>query len=229
MEAGELTTLRSHSLILRPKMPPATAPQQEDAAGQEKNLSSAAAIGSTQTTILGGVAARKPIATPPPASTPVLPGTMAQGNRVAAPDSAQTATRSRSSRSLLKRDEFSRLVAPPAALAPPIVVVPSTPSPTPIVVSPSPAGQPPRPPAQTAGTASLSWVPNNDPNLAGYRVYVGTSSGNYTYAGPFNVTAETSFTVNELHAGHTYFFAVSAYDHAGNESPKSEEVSKSLF
>jgi hypothetical protein len=32
-----------------------------------------------------------------------------------------------------------------------------------------------------------------------------------------------------LPAGQTYFFALSAYDDAGNESPLSAEVSKSIY
>ena len=38
-----------------------------------------------------------------------------------------------------------------------------------------------------------------------------------------------SYTVSNLPKGQTYFFAISAYDSAGNESPLSAEVSKSLF
>src|SRR5574340_1241760 len=66
-------------------------------------------------------------------------------------------------------------------------------------------------------------------SLAGYRVYVGTRSGVYGFAGPFEVTNSTTFTVPNLPVGTTYFFAVSAFDKAGNESAKSNEVSKSLF
>jgi hypothetical protein len=39
----------------------------------------------------------------------------------------------------------------------------------------------------------------------------------------------TSYTVANLPNGQTYFIAMSAYDSAGNESPLSAEVSKSLF
>jgi len=77
--------------------------------------------------------------------------------------------------------------------------------------------------------ATVSWNANTEKDLAGYRVYVGTRSGLYTFAGPFEVTNSTSFTVPNLPIGTTYFFAVSAFDKAGNESTKSNEVSKSLF
>lgn len=73
------------------------------------------------------------------------------------------------------------------------------------------------------------WGPNSEIDLAGYRVYVGTSSGNYTFAGPFEVTNGTSYSVQNLPMGQTYFFAVSAFDIYGNESMMSAEVSKSIF
>jgi hypothetical protein len=38
-----------------------------------------------------------------------------------------------------------------------------------------------------------------------------------------------SYTVSNLPKGQTYFFAMSAYDSAGNESALSAEVSKSLY
>jgi hypothetical protein len=35
--------------------------------------------------------------------------------------------------------------------------------------------------------------------------------------------------MTNLPVGQTYFFALSAYDNAGNESPLSAEVSKSIY
>ena len=78
-------------------------------------------------------------------------------------------------------------------------------------------------------SATISWYANTEGDLAGYRVYVGTTSGSYNFAGPFEVTNSTSFTVPNLPIGITYFFAVSAFDKTGNESTKSAELSKSLF
>ena len=66
--------------------------------------------------------------------------------------------------------------------------------------------------------------------MAGYRVYVGTGSGVYTYAGPFEVPSGTSsFTVPNLPVGTTYFFAVTAFDKTGHESDKSGEISRSIY
>jgi hypothetical protein len=77
---------------------------------------------------------------------------------------------------------------------------------------------------------TLAWTPNGEPDLAGYKVYVGTASGTYSFPGSaFAAGKVTSYTVSNLPKGQTYFFAISASDTAGNESPLSAEVSKSLY
>ena len=77
---------------------------------------------------------------------------------------------------------------------------------------------------------TLTWAANGEPDLAGYKVYVGTASGTYNFPGSaFVIGKVTSYTVSNLPTGQTYFFAISAYDSAGNESLLSAEVSKSLF
>jgi hypothetical protein len=59
---------------------------------------------------------------------------------------------------------------------------------------------------------------------------VGTSSGTYDFPGsPFTVGKITTYTVTNLQQKTTYFFAISAFDLAGNESPLSNEASKSIF
>lgn len=83
-----------------------------------------------------------------------------------------------------------------------------------------------------AGDAVLSWDSNDwsiDPDLAGYKVYHGTVSGNYTNTidiGLVNPNDVPTYTVVNLTDGNTYYFAVTAYDTAGNESGFSNEVSK---
>ncbi len=111
----------------------------------------------------------------------------------------------------------------PTPVAPP--PPPSTPTASSVGTTPPP---PPPPSAPTTGSATITWTANTETDLAGYRVYVGTRSGNYTF-GPFEVTSGTSYTVRNLPLGNTYFFAISAFDQAGNESSKSVEFSKSLF
>ena len=109
----------------------------------------------------------------------------------------------------------------------PTVTTPPPPPPTP--TTPLPVATTPTPVAPTTASATISWNANSESDLAGYRVYVGTRSGVYGFAGPFEVTNRTSFTITNLPIGATYFFAVSAFDKSGNESAKSAEVSKSLF
>lgn len=74
----------------------------------------------------------------------------------------------------------------------------------------------------------MQWNPVAAPDLAGYRVYFGTTPGIYAQARGQGVDAGvgTSLTVGKLQSGVTYYFAVTSYDVAGNESAYSSEVSK---
>lgn len=84
-------------------------------------------------------------------------------------------------------------------------------------------------PQPTTGSVTLSWVPNSESDLAGYKVYRATASGGYG-APVATVPAGTSQYVSSgLAKGFTYFFVITAYDEAGNESPYSSETSKSLY
>jgi hypothetical protein len=74
------------------------------------------------------------------------------------------------------------------------------------------------------GSASLEWAPANDPRVAGYRIYVGTTSGNY--AQNFDARGATTGVVSGLTSGQRYYFAVTAYDNAGGQSGFSNEASK---
>lgn len=79
----------------------------------------------------------------------------------------------------------------------------------------------------TVTTATLSWVSNTDSDLAGYKVYMGTSSG--LYGTPVDVGNVTTYTAGNLSPGTTYYFSVTAYDQSKNESVHSSEVSKSIY
>jgi PKD repeat protein len=76
-----------------------------------------------------------------------------------------------------------------------------------------------------AGQVNLGWDASTGP-VAGYRVYYGTASGNYT--SQIDAGAATTATVASLADGATYYFAVKAYDSVGNESGFSNEVNQTL-
>ncbi|HRB18382.1 MAG TPA: fibronectin type III domain-containing protein, partial [Nitrospira sp.] len=107
--------------------------------------------------------------------------------------------------------------------------VTTPPPPPPSPTAPLPVATTPSSTAPKTASATVSWNANTESDLAGYRIYVGTRSGSYGFAGPFEVTNRTNFTIQNLPVGATYFFSVSAFDKSGNESAKSAEVSKSLF
>lgn len=74
-----------------------------------------------------------------------------------------------------------------------------------------------------AGTLTVSWAANKEPDLAGYKVYYGQASTVYSS----NVDAKLAlkYVFSNLTEGQKYFFVVTAYDTAGNESEYSVEVS----
>jgi len=91
------------------------------------------------------------------------------------------------------------------------------------------------PPAAPRGVTSttgdgqvwVDWYPNGESDLAGYKVWKasevdGLAGEGYDLIGTVGASA-TSFTVQNLPYATTYFYAVSAYDRAGNESLLQEE------
>ena len=79
----------------------------------------------------------------------------------------------------------------------------------------------------TASTATLNWGANTETDLAGYKIYMGTQSG--VYGAPIVLGRVNTYQFTNLAIGTTYFFSITAYDNAGNESTHSAEVSKSIF
>lgn len=76
-------------------------------------------------------------------------------------------------------------------------------------------------------SATLTWNPNTETDLAGYNVYVGTGSG--LYQAPISIgPIVPQYQVKGLTIGKTYWFAVTAKDAANNESAHSNEVSKTI-
>ena len=82
----------------------------------------------------------------------------------------------------------------------------------------------------TSGAANLSWDPVTSAALSGYRVYYGTSAGNYQQAPGLGLNAGSTanFTVAGLTSGIRYYFAVTAYDAANFESGYSNEAVKDV-
>src|SRR5262245_56511982 len=76
-----------------------------------------------------------------------------------------------------------------------------------------------------AWDAPLQADGNPVPNLEGYKLYYGTQSGQYQAPILVGLTENDDYTVQNLSAGQTYYFAVKAYNTTGTESPFSNEVS----
>lgn len=70
-------------------------------------------------------------------------------------------------------------------------------------------------------TVTLSWNPSSSENVTGYRVHYGQQSGNYPNS--IDVGNQLTAEVANLIDGTTYYFAVTAYNNAGEESEPSEE------
>jgi hypothetical protein len=88
------------------------------------------------------------------------------------------------------------------------------------------------PPPTANGAATLTWTPptrNTDgsslTNLAGYRIYYGTSAGSLTKTINVSSPGISSYVVSDL-APATYYFAITAYNKSGAESSRSTTVSK---
>ena len=82
-----------------------------------------------------------------------------------------------------------------------------------------------------AGSALLSWnAPSTNEDgtpltdLAGYKIYYGTATGNYTYI--VDAGNVTTYTFTNLTDGLTYYFVATSYNAARLESSYSNEVSK---
>jgi hypothetical protein len=91
------------------------------------------------------------------------------------------------------------------------------------------------PPASPAtGSANLSWtVPTENTdgspltNLAGSHIYYGTSAGVWTSTIAVLDATQTSYVVSGLASG-TYYFAIVAFNTAGDDSPQSNMASKTI-
>jgi hypothetical protein len=78
-----------------------------------------------------------------------------------------------------------------------------------------------------ATSVMLEWDANTETDLAGYKIYYGPASGIYTNV--VDVGNLISNRVSGLLLGTEYFFAVTAYNTSGVESPFSNEVGYKLL
>ena len=78
-------------------------------------------------------------------------------------------------------------------------------------------------PAFAAGSVTLAWQPSTDTNVVGYNIYFGGASE--TYTNKISAGNAVSSVISNLVQGATYYFAATAYDSTGMESPFSNEAS----
>jgi predicted CXXCH cytochrome family protein len=69
----------------------------------------------------------------------------------------------------------------------------------------------------------LTWAPNKEPNIAGYKVSYGNVPGSYAYT--VDAGSATTLDVRSLINDASYFFAVRAYNTLSNTSDYSTEIS----
>ena len=83
-------------------------------------------------------------------------------------------------------------------------------------------------------TATLSWMPpsqnidSTPVDLAGYRIYYGTSEGDYSNVIDITNPGLSEYMIENLDPG-TYYFVVTAYDTLGEESAYSNVASVNLI
>ena len=89
-------------------------------------------------------------------------------------------------------------------------------------------------PPPVTGNATLTWQPPTErtdgtslSNLSGYRIYYGTSQGNYPNTVNVTNPGLTSYVIENL-AGGTWYFVMTAVDGAGLESARPNPVSKTI-
>ena len=77
-----------------------------------------------------------------------------------------------------------------------------------------------------AGQLQLAWDPSPSPDVTGYMLYYGPTSGGYTQS--IDMGNVTEYIDYNLIDGQTYYFAVTAYDSYGDQSDYSNEVSAAI-
>jgi hypothetical protein len=74
-----------------------------------------------------------------------------------------------------------------------------------------------------AVTVIASWDPNTEPDVVGYKLYYGTSSGVYGQGIDCGKVVMKELELNPSY-GTRFYFALTCYDISGNEGPPSAEA-----
>ena len=77
----------------------------------------------------------------------------------------------------------------------------------------------------STASVKLAWNPSISTNVIGYNIYYGIASGVYNSTIYVAGSTSTDATVTGLVQGTTYYFAATAVDSLGDESPFSNETS----
>jgi hypothetical protein len=222
--------MASISAPIPPAHIPHAASMSDIAAGQDTPSTTESRKGTTPTTappnttsmtaLPVGMASTSSHVLSPPTPSPLAGAASVHSTASAGGGGNASIGGSRSTLNLFRNSAIASLLQPPT----PVITIPPSPPPrsTPSSTSPPPNG--------STGNVRLTWRSNQEPDLAGYKLYIGTASGIYNFAGsPFSINIATSYIASNLPKGQTYFFALSAVDTAGNESVLSNEISKSLY
>lgn len=76
-----------------------------------------------------------------------------------------------------------------------------------------------------AGSVTLEWTPNSEPDLAGYRAFSREANQGYDYSSPSWEGTETTCKIDGILNDKNYHFVIRALDTEGYESGNSNEVS----
>jgi hypothetical protein len=83
-------------------------------------------------------------------------------------------------------------------------------------------------PSAYSAQVTLAWDSNTETDLAGYKIYYGNSSRNYTHSIDVKDRNANTCTISDLIEGQTYYFAATAYNNSLVQSDYSIEVSRTI-
>ena len=84
-------------------------------------------------------------------------------------------------------------------------------------------------PVHADDTAILTWEPNTEMDVEGYRIYMSAKSGQYGAPIADIDKKKTTYEITIKATNDTkYYFVVTAYNKAGKESGRSNEVAKTI-